>query len=77
MATLKGVSIKKLNNSLEKVNKCFKELKTLLKNEIVENNGELSYDRFEEYDNLFNPYDFQAARMESNPSSRMRLMQKW
>lgn len=53
MATLKGVNMQKLDEAFDKINQNFKELKNLLKEELLNNNGSLSYDRLVEYENLF------------------------
>ena len=53
MATLKGVNATKLDNTLDNIYSSFKDLKEVLRDEILENKGNLSYDRVEEYEELF------------------------
>lgn len=53
MATLKAVNPKTLDNNIIKLDTYFKELKSVLKKELINNNGNLSYDRIVEYDDLF------------------------
>ena len=53
MATLKAVDFKKFNRNLNTLYKNFNDLKNLLKEEIIDENGNISYDRVEAYDELF------------------------
>lgn len=53
MATLKAVDMKKLNNNINKIYNNFTNLKKLLKEEIIDEKGNISYDRVEAYDELF------------------------
>ena len=53
MSNLRLVNIEKLSNTLDTVLDDFKKLKKTLKNEILKNNGRISIDRLEEYEDLF------------------------
>lgn len=52
MANLKAVNIRKLTSNMNKISSDFKLIKDLIRQEIELNDGTLSYDRVEEYDDL-------------------------
>lgn len=53
MSNLRLVNIEKLSNTLDTLLEDFKKLKKTLRNEILKNNGRISIDRLEEYEDLF------------------------